>query len=453
MGGMYTTLMKIPYLRLKYKFFPDNAQRFWAQELLNSQGLTAKLGQVLGQGKETELPKSSLSIAEARVLFGKKFKHKIEFSSEIFAASMGQVFFISLEGHRYALKILHPGIKDKLKKEISNILLLGGYFAKAKGFSFDKEVFKRFLVNIFEEETDLVREAQFQDKFFRIFEDDKRFKVPKVIKEFSNENFLCQERVDSTLARELKSFPHHHIFSFFFHSLFDHGVLHGDLNDRNWGLIGNDAVAVYDYGCTQIISERRISGLKKLIMNKDVVQGLIEMGVRLEATWFKGREQELRDALFCPLFETTIPAKWSYSEELTARFGDKIKILREYTDPWVLLMMRSLFSLIKIYQDRGVSISLGEIVAPYLSIKEKSMKAEQIRIEVLEGEKQVVYMTLPITALDNMEDLMPEKVLSKIRSEGLSLKTMINRAKETNLVPQDLFGLNIDNRSYKVWID
>jgi ABC1 atypical kinase-like domain len=449
---MLSTFLKIPYLRMKYRFFPGHAQKFWAQELLNSQGLSSKLGQILAQGKETELPKSSLKSSEVRELFEKNFHRSIEVTDEVFAASMGQVFFVKIDDKKFALKILHPGIKEKLKKEIDNILLLGGYFAKARGFSFDKVIFKRFLTEVFEEETDLTREAQFQEKFFRIFSGDSRFTIPAVISDFSNDAVLCQELIKADLARDLKGFPHYHIFEFFFHALFEHGTLHGDLNDRNWGLINQETVAVYDYGCSQIISERRIQGLRKLLMNQDIVEGFREFGVRLDATWFKGKEQELRDALFNPLLGI-IPPSWSYSEELQEKYGDKIKILREYTDPWVLLMMRSLFSLIRIYQDRKLAIPLGQILLPYLKVTEKSIKASQIRIEVQENGNQIVYMALPMTAIDNLEMLMPEKVYSKIQTEGINLAVIIEDVKKSDFAPQDLFNLKIENRSYKVWID
>lgn len=363
---MLTTFFKISYLRLKYRFMPNEAQQFWAQELLNSQGLSAKLGQLLAQGKESQLPKSSVSAQEAKTLFFKQYNKEIQVSDEVLAASMGQVFHIQLNQNNYALKILHPGIRKKLEKEIENILLLGKYFSKAKGFSFDQEVFNKFLTEVFKEETDLSREADFQEKFSAIFKNDRRFKIPKVIREFTNTSALCQDWVDSTLAKDLVHFQNFYIFTFFFESLFEHGTLHGDLNDRNWGINQDGQVVVFDYGCSQIISPRRISGFKKLLMNENVTQAFLDFGIRLEHTWFKGREQQLRDALFQPLLREFIQPDWSYSKELEGEFGQKIKLLRETTDPWVLLMMRSLFSLIRIYQNRKMAIPLKQLLAPYL---------------------------------------------------------------------------------------
>jgi predicted unusual protein kinase regulating ubiquinone biosynthesis (AarF/ABC1/UbiB family) len=450
---MITNLLKIPYLRLKYKFLPSKEQQFWAQELLNSQGLSAKIGQILGQGKITQLPKSSITPKEAKILFQKAFGKEILISDEVLAASMGQVFFIKIENQKYAVKILHPGIKKKLQSEIENILLLGGYFSKAKGFSFNKDIFKNFLTEVFEEETDLVREAHFQQRFFEIFENDERFTIPRVIKDFSTSSFLTQEEVISNLAKDLRTFSQFHIFDFFLHSLLQHGLLHGDLNDRNWGVRDSGQVAVYDYGCSQIVSERRINGFKKLLSNIDVKEGFKEFGIRLEASTFKNKEQELRDALFGPLLNAPISPSWNYSEELKTQYGEKIKELREFTDPWVLLMMRSLFSLIRVYQDRKVAIPLNDLVNPYLKQKEASMKATQIKINVLENQKSVISMTLPMSALDNLDTLMPPKVTDKIQESGINIKEIIKNVYASDFTPQDLFNLSIEARNYRVWIE
>lgn len=450
---MISTILKIPYLKLKYKLLPNSGQKFWAQELLNSQGLNAKIGQVLAQGKNSELPKSSISKSEAKKIFEKELNNKVDFNGEVFAASMGQVFYVSIRNSPYAIKILHPGIRDQIKKEIDNILILGKHFAKSKGFQFDQSVFRRFLTEVFEEETNLKREADFQKHFFRIFQNNTNIKIPNVIGSYSNETILCQELVPSTLARDLSRFDQFLIFNFFFDSLLTHGLLHGDLNDRNWGMAEDGTVVVYDFGCSQIVSERRVNGFKKLLSNKDVINGFKEFGVRLEATYFKGKEQQLRDDLFDPLLRTPINPDWSLSKELQDKYQEKIKELREFTDPWVLLMMRSLFSIIKIYQSKKITIPLGQIIDPYLSIKDNKMASTEIKIEVLENEKQVVSMVLPISAIDNLEGLMPDKVLNRIQDTEINLKQIIANVKMDHFTPQELFSLQIENRSYKVWIE
>jgi len=450
---MTMDLIKILCLRFKYKFMPSEAQEFWAQELLEGQGLGAKIGQVLGQGKTSKLPKTSLSPKQAKEIFKQRFSVEIEISNEVFAASMGQVFFVKIRGKDYALKILHPGIKEKIKKEISNILILGGYFSWAKGFKFDKDIFRQFLTETFEEETDLKRESQFQKKFAQIYRKNKEIKIPEVETIFSDETFLCQESVHSILARDLSVISGFHILDFYFDSLLNHGLLHGDLNDRNWGINESGQTVVYDFGCTQMVSERKTEGLKKLIMNTDIINGFKEFGIRLETTHFKGLEQELRDTLFLPLFHHPIHPDFSLSTVAQKKFGDSIKQLREHTDPWVLLMMRSFFSIIRLYQYKKKEIPIQEIILPYLITKETTIKSTQIKIEVTEGTKQVIFMSLPMTALENLEGLMPENVVVKIKDEGINIDQIIEKVRSSDFFAQDLFKLSIDERSYRVWIE
>jgi predicted unusual protein kinase regulating ubiquinone biosynthesis (AarF/ABC1/UbiB family) len=450
---MLSSLLKIPILKLKYKFLPNEAQTFWAQELIESQGLGAKLGQVLAQGKNYKLPKASIKNEALKKIFRSSFEREIVIEEEALAASMGQVFLTKIDGEDHAIKVLHPKIRAQLEKEVENIMTLGNYYAKAKNFSFNKEIFSRFLNEIIEEETDLKREAHFQEQFGFALKDRPEFIIPKVVKSFSNENFLTQQRVDCKLAKDQKSFSNYNIFDFFFKSLLSHGLLHGDLNDRNWGIDNQNRVVVYDFGCSQYVTERRTNGLKKLLLNQNVVDGFKEIGLRLEATFFKGKEQALRDDLFKIFLMQEIPADYSYSEDLQGKYGDDIKKLREYTDPWILLLMRSLFSLIRIYQSRNQCIPLLAIIKPYMDLKEDDMKSKNIKIEVTENYSMVVSMSLPITAIDNLEDLMPEKVATKITEEKINLNDIIKKVKDSQFVPQDLFKLEMGNRKYRVWIE
>lgn len=449
---MLSTILKIPLLRLKYRFFPNSGQKFWQQELLNSQGLSAKIGQVLTQGKQTEMPKASIKKAKAEKLFYDHFKTEIKFSDEALAASIGQVFLGRVEDKAVAVKILHPNIKKTIKNEINNVLLLGKYYGKLKGFEFKSNIFEIFLREVFEQETDLEREADFQEKFYRIFSESQTITIPAVYRNYSNKDLLTQDNKTCVLARDLNEIENFHIFNFFFEALFNHGILHGDLNDRNWGINDRDQVVVYDYGCSHIISSRRINGLLKLIKNEDLVNAFKEFGVRLEATYFKGKEQDLRDGLFAPLFDHFIAPDLAYSENLKNKFGDEIKKLREFSDPWVLLLMRSLFSLIRVYQDRKISIPLNTLLIPYLESKVNSMSSTQIHIQVTEGNQEVVSLRLPMTALENLSDLMPDKVAQRIHEQGLDLAKISENVVASGFKPQDLFKMEMNNRSYRVWI-
>jgi len=367
---MIYLFLKASLIRLKYRFFPNKEQAFWAQELFEAQGLGGKIGQLLGQGKKASLPPSTISGSQIENLFNKEFSGSaLKLSGQNMAASMGQVFFGKWNSHAVAVKVLHPGIRTKIKKEIQNILVLGHYFAKVKGFQFNKDVFQKFLIEIFEEETNLVRESDFQEKFCLANLSTKHFLIPKVFKEVSNQDFLTQERLDCILARDLKTIPHFDIFHFFFNNLFNHQLLHGDLNDRNWGINTEQKVVVYDFGCSKLISKTHIMGLKNLLQNKDVKNAFAQFGVHLEKTTFSGREQELRDKLFTSLLVEPISPILQYSAQLKKLLGTEVTQLRSSTDPWVLLFMRSLFSLIRIYQDRMINIPLKEILIPYLEFK------------------------------------------------------------------------------------
>lgn len=397
--------------------------------LFTSQGLTAKVGQILAQGSSSHRSSPSLTHSEALSILKSEFQIEPTLEEKIFAASMGQVFIMNYEGKRYAVKILHPGIREKIEKEIEQFLVLGAVYAKTSGFDFQKEVFRRFLNGVFTEETDLIREADFQKSFKKHFPEI----VPEVIPDFSNSNVLTQEYREGNLDH----IPDFAIFDFFFRSLFEFGLLHGDLNDRNWGY-ENGKLVVYDYGCSQIISGRRRNGLRKLFMNVDVASAFREAGIRLDATVFKGREQELRNALF--------DFREDYSVNLQNKFGDSIKTLREYADPWLLLFMRSFFSIIKAYQARKIEIPMEQILSPHLK-KSENGRPELLKIEVMEEGKQIVYLTYPLSEIKDLPNLIPPKVIEKFDVQKVIAEALMKE--EPNL----LLDLALEKRTYKIWTE
>jgi predicted unusual protein kinase regulating ubiquinone biosynthesis (AarF/ABC1/UbiB family) len=453
---MYLPLIKTAFLRLQYRYFPNQAQNYWAQELLEAQGISAKLGQVFTQGKKRSPPKSSLPARQAEKIFQQTFNMHagVVFEKEAIAASIGQVFCVKLGDRQLAVKFLHPKIKDKLKKEIDNIVLLGGHYSKLKGFGFNQANYKRFLEEVFAEETDLTREAYYQEKFRNHFLNEQWVIVPETLKEFSNTEILTQEWVESTLAQDLTSIQHYHILEFFFKSLLIHGVLHGDLNDRNWGITPDGTLVVYDFGCSQIVSERRTNGFIKLLRGDYSVENFLEFGIRLEATPFKDKVEQLGKALFSPFTSGSLMVhEWSYSEALNKEFGKDIKLLREYTDPWVLLMMRSLYSVLKTYEKLKQPIPFFEIVNPLLNLKAETMDAKNIKIEVRENNKLSMSMELPLTALDGLTTLMPPHVLQKLQERQIDLEQTLQKVRASGHVPQEIFYIDDGIKKYRVWIE
>lgn len=387
---------------------------FLKNKLLHSYGLPAKLGQIFSQGSVSADPEASITHQEAQAILARHGLNA-EIDETIFTASMGQVFKTKIYNTTYAVKILHPGIREKIQKEIEQALVMGSLFAKTKNFQFDKDVFRRFLNETFSEETDLIREARFQNNFR---EKLPHVLIPEVIK--VNEEILVQEFVESTLARDMDHIPDFAVIEFFFEALLKHGLLHGDLNDRNWGY-QNGKLVVYDFGCSQIISERRRNGLIKLLLNQDLPNAFKEFGIRLEATSYKGKEQELRDSMFLPPYHMD-------------------KSLREYCDPWILLLLRSLYSIKMACKNQ--EIPFEKILKPFLQLKVKAPHSD-IRIEVTENLKQIVSLTLPIAEINNLPFLIPNHVLEKIEAQGLDVKDLLEKKE----------GIVLGNRSYKIWTE
>ena len=444
-------------MALENAFFPSTAQQFWGQALLDANGLNAKVGQIFAQGggEGQNLPKATLSVFEAKSLFVDSFGHDdIYLNPLVLSASMGQVFHAHVKGEELALKILHPGIKQKLEKEIQSLLLVAKYFAKNKGFHFDAKVFERFLKDMFEKETDLEREKNNQTVMYEHFKYHSEILLPQVIDQYSNHLILSQRWLDVTLARDLKKIEEFTVLEFFFEALLKHGYLHADLNDRNWGKTSNAKTAIFDFGSVEYLSPRRRNALINLFNGRGELEVFQAFGIKLELTSLSSRSQELRDALFS-LFDQSpnLDLQKNYAQKLRAQFGKNIQELRECTDPWILMFMRSLFSVIQTYNRMEIAIPFKQIILPYLkSTQELGMKT-QLKVEVREAGEMKVFLTLPCDVLNRIHDYLPSNAMEKIKQKNIQLEQLIQKAKDENYAAQSILELVIDNKSYKIWLE
>jgi predicted unusual protein kinase regulating ubiquinone biosynthesis (AarF/ABC1/UbiB family) len=455
--SFFITLAKVFYWRLRMRYFPSTAQRFWAQALLDANGLNAKVGQIFAQGggQGQSLPQSTLSVFEAKNLFVQSFGHdEIYLNPVILSASMGQVFHAHIAGEDLALKILHPGIKQKLEKEINSLLLVAKYFAKSKGFFFDAKVFERFLKDMFEKETDLERERSNQAVLYEYFKNHSKVLLPEVIEQYSNKLILTQRWLNVNLARDLIQLDDFIVFEFFFESLLKYGYLHADLNDRNWGKLNDGKTAIFDFGSVEYISPRRRSALIKLLQGQGDLETFQSFGIKLELTSLATQSQKLRDALFS-LFDQSpnLELQKNYAQTLRAEFGKSIQELRECTDPWILMFMRSLFSVIQSYNRMDVAVPFKKIIAPYLSNQQEAAVKTQLKVEVREKGEMKVFLTLPSDVLNRIHDYLPSNALEIIKQKNIQLDQLVQKAKDQNYAAQMIMELEIENKTYKIWLE
>lgn len=80
-------------------------------------------------------------------------------------------------------------------------------------------------------------------------------------------------------------------------------------------------------------------------------------------------------------------------------------------------------------------------------------KSNWLCVRVMEGPKQIVAVKLPSIAIGWIEKLMPTHVLARLDENQIDLADIRRQAKESNMVPQDLFALDSGERTYRVWLE
>lgn len=79
--------------------------------------------------------------------------------------------------------------------------------------------------------------------------------------------------------------------------------------------------------------------------------------------------------------------------------------------------------------------------------------SKKLCVLVTEGDRQVVSVRLPAAAVGWMETLMPKHVLAKIEEKNIDLAAIKQRAKDSDLAPQELFSMVSGARTYRVSLE
>jgi hypothetical protein len=79
--------------------------------------------------------------------------------------------------------------------------------------------------------------------------------------------------------------------------------------------------------------------------------------------------------------------------------------------------------------------------------------ADHLRVEVYEGDKRLVSVTMPAGAAMNIRDLVPEDVLALIEaSDDIDLDAILARLAVNGLQPQDILTFQKPPKRYRIWL-
>ena len=258
------------------------------EAMIKLRGTAVKLAQMLGmesgllpEGMQKELEKSwhqvpPLNRVLVRKVLVEEFGQSPEklfakFDSRAFAAaSLGQVHKAQLpDGTPVAVKIQYPGIHVAMQNDLKLLRKLAVGLPQRKLASLSvAEIEARLL-----EELDYDREAQSTDWFRRNLVTDE-VTVPAVFSDFSTSRVLTTMLLDGEpLDAWLENNPQQKvrdaaaqcIYDCFARCVKDLKRLHADPNPGNYLFQNDGSIALIDFGCTRVLSDRFVSNLPVLL--------------------------------------------------------------------------------------------------------------------------------------------------------------------------------------------
>lgn len=212
----------------------------------------------------------------------------------ISGASIGQVHVAERGGERYAVKVLRPGVRDRIETDlrvIESTLPLVLRFAK-EGQRFTLSNLADQFKEAIREETDYGREAR-SVEMIRENLSDEPVVVPRVVEELSSDRVITMEYVEGTKITDVESLRSQNIDPSrvvgdlqraYIQMILEDGVFHADPHPGNLAVTPDGRVVFYDFGIVGRVSDETRDGIFDFyvaISRNDVdnmINAFIDMG-------------------------------------------------------------------------------------------------------------------------------------------------------------------------------
>lgn len=210
----------------------------------------------------------------------------------IASASLGQVYIGHYHGQKVAIKVLYPGIRKIIEKDLQilkSVLKMIDFFFKGVETT---PLYNEFADMILKE-TDFNYEKLNIVRLQKIFKNQPDVFIPSYIKELSRGDILVTEFVDGCKIDNVEAIlagghkpadVAQKLLNAYSQMIFKHGFFHSDPHPGNLILTKEGKIGIIDFGSADTISKESITIMRKLLRSflfKDIpmtVQCLDDMG-------------------------------------------------------------------------------------------------------------------------------------------------------------------------------
>ena len=296
------------------------------------------------------------------------------------SASVAQVHFAVLpDGREVAVKILRPGIREVIAKDVELLYALAGVVGLG---SEGRRLRPREVVAEFEntvgDELDLIREAASASQLRRNFGDGRLLVVPEVYWDWCNRDVMVMQRIDGIPVNAVERLRAAGIdikrlapdgVEIFFTQVFRDGFFHADMHPGNIFVSRDGRYCGVDFGIMGTLSDRDKGYLATNFMaffHRDYRRVAV---AHLEAGWVPPdtRVDEFEGAIrsVCePIFDK--PLKEIYFGRLLLRLFDVSRRFRMEIQPQLVLLQKTLLQVEGLGRQLDPDLDLRTTAQPIL---------------------------------------------------------------------------------------
>lgn len=274
----------------------------------------------------------------------------------IASASIGQVHRAELlDGTEVAVKVQHPGIEQAVESDLSNAGLLERMIAATAGSRFQTKEWLTVIRARFREELDYSLEAERQQAFAKLHENDPHIRVPKVFTSHSARRVLTSEFVrgldfDEAMAASVEDRKRwaEALWRFVFKGNLVGGMFNADPHPGNYVFQPDGNVSFLDYGCVQVIPpENKVKArqVHKRALAKDRAgfhKASMEL-MKMKPGPLANKALEYMDLNYRPLFETPFRVTKPYASLMVDRMKEMALMARTIDEDQFFTMPADMF--------------------------------------------------------------------------------------------------------------
>jgi predicted unusual protein kinase regulating ubiquinone biosynthesis (AarF/ABC1/UbiB family) len=303
----------------------------------------------------------------------------------IASASIGQVHRARHEGTEVAVKVQHPGIKKAVESDLASASILESLGGMVGARRFDSKSHLAIMKERFREELDYALEGERLVGFSRIHDGDPFIRIPRLVPARSAKGVLTTEMMhgrsledvigESEGARRAYAET---LWRFVFKGNLVGGMFNADPHPGNYLFQDDGRIAFLDYGCVQVIPERRrpmARALHRAAVARD--EDAFNRCVSLLLDTKPGELEKLARAYsrlcFEPLFGSPYRVTRPYAASLVSAMKSMAMTARKLPDaqvfampPEMLFMNRLQFGFYSVLARLDVDVDYARVEAEFL---------------------------------------------------------------------------------------